>query len=321
MSARREGPRPAVIGTCSLSGRNIKDPEVLLANGLAMIDKMAQQAEKNGWGLDLVTLPETFGHPDGSKSDESAQTLDGPIVSAVARKARAYSTYAVVPLRLREQGQLFNSAVLLDRRGEPVGVYHKVFPVVLPDETLEGGITPGCEFPIFNLDFGRVGIQICFDVAYEDGWKALAVQEVELVAFPSAAPCVSALVSHAYRFGYYIVGAIYRPPAIIVNPLGREIARAPQDRDVALVRVDLDYRILPSRFTWTRGPEIKRKYGDRLDFGWHDPEGACVMTSLDPELPVGRLVESEGLETYKEFIERNFRAQMKARGGPPAMPR
>lgn len=321
MSTRKDGPRPAVIGTCSLSGRNTKEPEMLLANGLAMIDTMAHHAEKNGWSLDLVILPETFAHPDGSKSDVSAQTLDGPIVGAAARKARAYSTYAAVPLRLRQEGKLYNSVVLLDRQGEPAGVYHKVFPVVLPDETLEDGTTPGREFPAFDLDFGRVGIQICFDVAYEDGWKALAAQEVELVAFPSAAPCVSGLVSHAYRFGYYIVGAICRPPAIIVNPLGREIARAAQDREVAVVRVDLDYRILPSRFTWTRGPEIKRKYGERLDFGWHDAEGACLMTSLDPGLPVGRLVELEDLEPYEEFIQRNLQAQMKARGGPPAMPR
>jgi hypothetical protein len=87
---------------------------------------------------------------------------------------------------------------------------------------------------------------------------------------------------------------------------------------VAVVRVDLDYRILPSRFSWTRASEIKRKYGEGVDCGWHDPEGACLVTSRDPKLPVGRLVKSENLETYKEFKERNMRAVMEARGGPPS---
>ncbi len=318
MTKRKEGPRPAVVGTCTLSARNIKDAQVLLANGLSMIDKMAAQAEKSGWALDLAALPETFGSLDDSTAEASAQDLDGPIIAAMAAKARQFGTYVVVPMRLRERGRVFNSAVLLDRRGEPAGVYHKVFPVVFPDGTLESGITPGRQFPAFDVDFGRIAVQICFDVCYDPGWEALAAQEVELVVYPSAAPCVSALVSHAWRFGYYIVGSICRPPSIIVDPLGKEVARASQDKDVAVVRVDLDYRLLPSRFIWTRGPEVKAKYGDCVDFGWHDAEGVCMLTSRDPALPIGRLVDSERLETYAEFVERNGRAQTEARGGPPS---
>ena len=151
---------------------------------------------------------------------------------------------------------------------------------------------------------------------YDEGWEALAGQGTELVLFPSAAPCVSALISHAYRLGYYIVASTYRPPAIIVNPLGHEIARTASDKEVAVVRIDLDYRILPSRFIWTRGNEIKSKYGDSVDFGWHDAEGFCLLTSSDPKLPIGRLVEMENLETISGFLSRNRQAQMAARGFP-----
>jgi hypothetical protein len=163
-------------------------------------------------------------------------------------------------------------------------------------------------------------MQVCFDVCYDEGWEALAVQGAELVLFPSAAPSVSALMSHAYRHAYYIVASTYRPPAIVVNPLGHEIAKAANDREVAVVRIDLDYRVLPSRFIWTRGNEIKKKYGDSVDFGWHDAEGFCLLTSSDPKLPIGRLVEMEDLETISEFLSRNRQAQMTARGGPPRMP-
>jgi len=321
MNKNKDGPRPAVIGTCSLSGRDINDPNQLLANGLAMVDKMAQKAHENGWELDLVVLPETFAHVDGSSSLETAETVNGDIVTALAEKARAYSAYAAVPLELREGEQVYNSVVLLDREGKPVGVYHKVFPVVFPDGSVEGGTTPGREFPVFDLDFGRVGVQICFDVCFDEGWKTLADQKVELILFPSAAPSVSALISHAYRNSYYIVASTYRPPAIIVNPLGREIARAPDNKEVAVVRIDLDYRVLPSRFLWTRGKEIKDKYGDSVDYGWHDAEGACLLTSRDPDIPIGRLVETENLETSREFYIRNLQAQTAARGGPPSVPK
>ncbi len=42
------------------------------------------------------------------------------------------------------------------------GIYRKVFPVVSRDtEVAEGGVMPGVDFPVFDCDFGRVGIQIC----------------------------------------------------------------------------------------------------------------------------------------------------------------
>jgi len=316
MKERKDGPRPTVIGTCSLSARGISNPSQTLSNGLAMVDKMAHKAHENGWKLDMAVLPEGFPHVDGSSPLDNGENLEGKIVTAFAEKARVYDTYIAVSMWLKEDEKTYNSVVILDRQGRPAGVYHKVFPVVFPDGSLEGGITPGHEFPVFQLDFGCIGIQVCFDVCYDEGWQALAFQEVELVLFPSAAPCVSALVSHAYRHGYYIVASTYRPPAIVVNPLGHEIGRAANDKDVVVVQIDLDYRILPSRFIWTRGDEIKKKYGDKVDLGWHDAEGFCLLTSSDPELPIGRLVEMENLETISEFLSRNQKAQTIARGFP-----
>ena len=319
MTRRRDGPRPAVIGTCTLSNRDIGDADALLSNGLSMIDDMARAAEQKGWSLDIVALPEHFAIPEGTPAD-AAEGLDGRIVSAVAEKARAYGTHAVVPTLLHEGGAAHNSVVLLNRQGEPVGHYHKVFPVVMPDGSVEHGLTPGREFPVWDLDIGRVGAQICFDAAYEDGWQALAAQEAELVVFPSAAPCIAYLVSYASRFGYYIAGSIRRPPSLIVGPLGNVVAQASRDREAVVARVDLDYRLVPSRFLWTRGDALKERYGDRIDYGWHDAEGSCIMTSRDPDLPVGRFVEMEAVETMPDWLARNRRAQDEARGGPITTP-
>jgi predicted amidohydrolase len=285
-----------------------------------MVDAMARQAGERGWELDLAILPETFAEVDGSPPADSAQALDGDTVRAVAERARRYRTHAVVPLRLRQGDRVHNSVVLLDRAGRVAGLYHKVFPVVFPDGTVEGGITPGSQFPVFDLDFGRVGVQICFDVCYDEGWTALAEGEAELVVFPSDSPAVTALAAQAFRHGYYIASATYRPPAVVLDPLGTRIAQAAADRQVAVVRVDLDYRILPSRFTWTRGPQVREKYGDRVDFGWHDAEGFCLLTSRDPALPLRRLLEVEQLETSRQFVARNREAQVAARGGPPGGP-
>jgi predicted amidohydrolase len=317
MGMRKDGPRPAVIGTCTLATRGAGDADALLANGLEMIDKMARAAERCAWGLDVVVLPETFAEPPESDPFDTAEELDGRTVRAAAGRARAHGTYVVVPMHVREGGAVFNSAVLLDRTGEPVGVYHKVFPVVLPDGTVERGVTPGREFPVWDLEFGRVGIQICWDIVFDDGWRSLAAQEAELVLFPSAAPTVPMVTSHAHRFCYYVASSIMRPPSLIVDPQGRIIAQSVQNRDVAVACVDLDYRVVPSTYLWSRGAELKQKYGDTIEWGWHDAESSCLMTSSDPGMPIGRFLKAEGLMTLPAWIAHNRRRIAEERGGPP----
>ena len=320
MTMRKPGPRPAVIGTCTLDIRGIPDADVLLANGLAAIDAMAREAEKQGWGLDIVVLPEHFAVPNGSDPVTAAEDLDGPTVSALAERARVHGTYVVVPMFMREGGTVHNSAVLLDRSGSPAGVYHKAFLAVMPDDSIGRGTTPGGEFPLFETDFGRVGLQICWDSVFDDGWEALAAQEAELVLFPSAAPSLPYLISHAYRYSYYVAGSIMRPPSPVVNPMGRVIARSSRDGEVALARVDLDYRVVPSTYLWSRGNALQRKYGDTIDWNWHEAECACLMTSKDPEMPIGRFLETEDIMTLREWVDYNRRRIFDERDGPPAMP-
>lgn len=49
---------------------------------------MARKADENGWTLDMVVLPESFAHVDGSSSLGNAEALDGKIVTALVEKAQ-----------------------------------------------------------------------------------------------------------------------------------------------------------------------------------------------------------------------------------------
>jgi len=157
-------------------------------------------------------------------------------------------------------------------------------------------------------------------VVFDDGWRALAAQEAELVLFPSAAPTLPLMTSHAYRYQYYVASSVMRPPSVIVDPQGRIIAQSSQNREVAVARVDLDYRVVPSAFLWSRGEAVKRKYGDTIDWNWHDAEGSCLMMSRDPDMPIGRFLETEDIMTLPAWIAYNRRRTQEERGGPPVMP-
>ncbi len=82
---RRDGPRPAAVGACSFRQTGAADRATPLRDTLTMIDEMARQAESRGWALDLAILPEcSFQFMDRDVGD-IAETLDGPIVAAVAQ--------------------------------------------------------------------------------------------------------------------------------------------------------------------------------------------------------------------------------------------
>ena len=86
------------------------------------------------------------------------------------------------------------------------GIYRKVHPVASQQtDRLEGGVLPGKDFPVFTCDFGKVGVQICYDMFFDDGWAALARKGAELVIWPTQSP--------------QIIGAVPCPPARLLPPL------------------------------------------------------------------------------------------------------
>jgi len=319
MRRRKDGPRSAVVGTCSYL-QEAADPGELLATTLSLVDQMARRAQEQGWDLDLAVLTEHSSRFADGKAEQVAETLDGETVSAIGEKARQYGTYATAPVQLRREGRIYNSVVILDRQGEPVGVYDKAFPVMMTDGSLEYGVTPGREFPVFDLDFGRVGVQICWDIAFDQGWQALADQDAELVVFCTNPAVPVALRGLAWRHGYYIAASTTHPPAMIVDPTGRVLGTTSQDQEVLVVRVDLDYRVLHSNCLWEWPESRRREYAGRINVDWDADGHEFLVTSCDPNLPVRRFLEAEGLLTGRQRIARNAELLMKARGGEPQMP-
>ena len=76
---------------------------------------------------------------------------------------------------------VYNTAILLDRSGRLAGKYRKVS---LPREEIEGGVSPGNALPIFETDFGKIGMMICWDVAFPEPARMLAMKGAEVILMP-----------------------------------------------------------------------------------------------------------------------------------------
>jgi predicted amidohydrolase len=312
-------PRKVVIGTAMYPIYEFRGQEQRLRDVESLIDEMAAAAKRQypGDGLDLVVLPEevlTLG--SGRSPAERALAADGPEMERIRAKAREHRSYVVAPLTLaddRPRGRYSNAAILLDRDGKQVGVYRKVHPVAPYDsDVLEGGIQPGSDFPVFQCDFGKVGIQICWDMAYEDGWQTLAERGAEIVALPTASPQTARPAAYALRGSYYVVSSTPRDNASVFNSLGR-ISAQTTSPGVAVHQIDLSYALLHWSPTLDNGQILKSRYGDDVDFVYYETEDTGIFWSNAATIPISQMVRETGQTPLADHVQRVGRLQDAAR--------
>jgi predicted amidohydrolase len=320
-SAGASLPRKVVVAT-TMFGIYGEHPglERRLADAEALIDEAGAEARRTypGRGLDLVVLTETLLTASGaSAARERAVPLEGPVLDRMGAKAREYRAYLVVPMMLAEaKGDVSNAAVLLDRAGHVAGIYRKVHPVTDPGtDVVEGGVAPGRKFPVFETDFGRLGIQICWDAVYEDGWEALARQRAEIVAFPSAAPHIARPAMYALRGDYWVVSSTPLNNASIFNPLGMVHAQITSGR-VLVQQIDLSAAAVHWLPGLDEGRSLTERFGDRVGCVYYESEATGLFWSNDPKTSISEMLADAGFIEMAPYVERNRRAQDAARGGP-----
>ena len=323
MAKRDELPRKIVIGTSmyAMWGAYPGLERRLDALG-EIVDEMVHTAAETypGAGLDLAVLPEdaVCGGRTGSAAERSVPA-EGPVLEAMGAKARQHTTYMVLPMFMAEDEDVYsNAALLLDRSGEVAGIYRKVHPVARKTASvLEEGVSPGRDFPVFPCDFGRLGIQICFDIAYEDGWEMLARKGAEIVVWPSQSPQTARPAARAVRHRYYVVSSTWRNNASIFEPTGRIAAQIREPERVLVRRIDLSYMLLTWQPELRNGEALAEQYGDRVGYRYSEAEDAGIFWSNDPERSIREMVRDMDLEEARETVERNRKLQDALRGGPP----
>jgi predicted amidohydrolase len=292
-----------------------------------IVDRMqAQSVRKYGHNLDLAVLPEMALTGEGKRVGEVVDwsfPLDGAVKETFAREASKCRCYVVVPTYLLEDRatkRCSNAAILFDRRGEVIGIYRKVHLVVDTDTgSMEHGSTPGKEEPVFDCDFGKLGIQICYDMDFDYGWRELACKGAELVVWPTQSPQTSQPAARAKRNHYYIVSSTWRNNASVFEPTGKIVSQvkwsasektaeagdltAPED-NILIQDIDLSYAILPWSPTLKNGEALKKAYGEKVGYRYYEDEDRGMFWSNDPHMTIRHMLESMGLLEEQEAFQR-----------------
>ncbi|QWU15574.1 nitrilase-related carbon-nitrogen hydrolase [Paenibacillus sophorae] len=148
--------------------------------------KFVEQASREG--ADLIVFPELFvtGYDTdviGGRYHELAEDTGGLTVGAFREAARTHNINIVIPMALkRSEGGIANGAVIIRRNGELAGTYSKVH--LWEDERKV--FKPGDVCAPYELDFGKLGVLICYDAGFPEAARTLALQGAKLIVTPSA---------------------------------------------------------------------------------------------------------------------------------------
>jgi len=223
-------PRPVTIASVNLRPEATGSPEKSVEEFMETAERVVPVH------TDLVVLPEGITVVGTGKSyAEVAESVPGPTTKRLGEFARKHRTYLVAGLYEREGQVVYNTAVLLDREGHLAGKYRKVY---LPREEMEQ-LTPGNDYPVFQTDFGTLGIMTCYDVAYADPARGLTAGGAEIVVMPIWGGDQTLARARAIENQVYLVASGYDHPTYIMDPSGEWLATARERGSAAVATVDL----------------------------------------------------------------------------------
>jgi predicted amidohydrolase len=229
-------PRPVRLATVYLKPHNSPSPQNNLDQFAALVKQAADQH------ADFVCLPEAITMVGTGLSYVGAsEPIPGPSTDYLGKVAKENNVYIIAGLLEKEGDVAYNTSVLINRQGNFVGKYRKIS---LPREEIDGGLTPGRETPVFDTEFGKVGMMICWDVTFPETARALARNGAEIIFMPIAGGYVKLAMARALENQIYLVSSTYDMISAVFDLEGNVIAEATPEHRVVVTEVDLSARMM-----------------------------------------------------------------------------
>ena len=151
--------------------------------------RMIAQAASNG--AELVVLPEMWNCPYSKKYFHAVADNDkGESRDAMSRWAQENGIILVggsVPEKCGDK--LYNTCYVFDETGREIARHRKIH---LFDVDIKGGVrfkeshsfAPGEDITVFDTRFGRMGVEICFDIRFPELTRAMQVHSQRVFSKP-----------------------------------------------------------------------------------------------------------------------------------------
>ncbi len=168
--------------------RVVDDKQKNIAIANEYLKKAVQQ------GIDIAVLPEMFCCPyETSNFPIYAEREGGENYRVMAKLAKEYGIYLIAGSMPEkdENNLVFNTSYVFNRKGEKIAKHRKMH---LFDIDVAGGqrfkesvtLTAGNEITIFDTEFGKIGLCICYDLRFPELSRLMVDQGAQVIIVPAA---------------------------------------------------------------------------------------------------------------------------------------
>lgn len=251
-------------------GLNISTDESPETIRRSMIEAHIPYIEEAGQkGVQVLCFQEVFTQPyfcpsQDSKWYDAAELIpNGPTTRLMQEYAAKYNMVIVVPIYEADEvtGVYYNTAAVIDADGTYLGKYRKTHIPQVAGFWEKFFFKPGKSgWPVFNTKYCKLGVYICYDRHFPEGWRSLALNGAEYIVNPSATVagvseylwkleqpaaaaangCFIGAINRVGTEAPWDVGTFYGQ-SYFVNPRGEIEAIASRDQDELIVHdMDMD---------------------------------------------------------------------------------
>lgn len=238
----------------------IAQMETKLGDVEANLQKAEQMIEEAaGKGSNIICFPEIFNtgyhlaHMK-EKTNELGLAYFERTVEVLSNAAKKNNIYVIAPIVEKRElnGVAYNSALVFDREGKLMGSMAKTHLWALERFYFK----EGSEYPVFDTEYGKIGIAICYDAGFPEVARSLCLQGADIIFVPSAWRIEDvdmwdlnlpqrALENILFTVGVNSVGNRHGlhlfGKSKVCNPRGKVLKELPYDEEmVEVVQIDLD---------------------------------------------------------------------------------
>lgn len=142
-----------------------------------------------GEGVDLIVTPECYldGYVVDAKdwnpqrfASVAQDVKTSPYIQRLRALAKKYNVYILFGFTENSGGKFYDSAIMVDRSGATVGIYHKT---MLQEQDLR--FSPGQDLPVFATEWGKMGVLICADRRWPESARVERLKGARITLIPS----------------------------------------------------------------------------------------------------------------------------------------
>ncbi len=296
------------VAGVSQMGIRAKTPELMVEKVLNVLERIVI------YKPDFVCMPETFPfvYIESNPAMPEMVAISEKVLEQFSNFSSANRCYTVCPVFTAAGGRVFNSAVVFDRTGKRIGQYDKIHETV---GMIRDGITCGALFqPVIQTEFGPVGIQICYDINWDDGWRMLQNQRAEIIFWCSAFDGGEQLNMKALQYKCFVASSTNKNTSKLCDISGVTLAKTGiWDPNFYCGRINMEKIFLPTWESLSVIAAVESKYGRQVRITTFHEEEWTIIECLSPDLCISDLKKEFGLKSHTDNLRAAEIIQNKSR--------